>query len=147
MGKGSNSQSKVKNPLSDEELLYFQELLLKKRREIVGDVNGIVEEALKKSRLDAHGDLSLMPIHMADIGSDNYEQEFALDLMDSERKLVREIDKALIRIGNRSYGICLGTGKPIPKARLEAKPWAKYTIKFAEKLEKGLVEEPQENYE
>ena len=85
-----------------------------------------------------------MPIHMADLGSDNYEQDFAIGLMDGERKLLHEIDEALVRIEKKNYGICLGTGEPISKARLEAKPWAKYSVEFARKLEKGLVLEPQE---
>ena len=85
-----------------------------------------------------------MPIHMADLGSDNYEQDFALELMDSERKILHEIDEALMRIENKTYGICPGTGQPISKARLEAQPWAKYSVEFARKLEKGLVYEPEE---
>ncbi|NIP22430.1 MAG: TraR/DksA family transcriptional regulator [Phycisphaerae bacterium] len=99
------------------------------------------DETLKKSRLDASGDLSSMPIHMADIGTDNYEQEFALGLMDSERKLLRETDDALQRIEQGTYGICEGTGKQIPKARLEAQPWARYCIEYARMLEQGLVRE------
>ncbi len=78
-----------------------------------------------------------MPIHMADIGSDNFEQEFALGLMDSERKMVHEIDDALQRIEDGTYGICEATGKPIPKARLEAQPWARYCVEHARTLEKG----------
>jgi RNA polymerase-binding transcription factor DksA len=84
-----------------------------------------------------------MPIHMADAGSDNYEIENTLGLMDSERKLVKEIDEALDRIENGTYAICQGNGKPIPKARLEAIPWAKYwakyCVEYASMLEKGLV--------
>ena len=83
---------------------------------------------------------------MADIGSDNYEQEFALGLMDSERKIVMEIYDALRRIQNGTYGICEGTGEPIPKMRLEGIPWTRYCVKYAEMLEKGLVEEPDHNY-
>ena len=83
-------------------------------------------EALRKSRLDAAGDLSSMPIHMADIGTDNFEQEFTLGLMDSERKMLAEINEAIGRIDNGTYGICEGTGKSIPKVRLRAKPWARY---------------------
>lgn len=112
--------------------------------EILRNVTEIEDEALKKSRLDATGDLSSMPIHMADLGTDNYEQEFALGLMDGERKLLREIDYALERINNGTYGICVGTGQPIPKARLEAQPWARYCVEFARKLEKGLVVEQEE---
>jgi len=131
--------------LTDIELAKFQQLLLSKRREIIGDVSNMEGEALRKSRMDAAGDLSSMPIHMADIGSDNYSQEFALGLMDSERKIVKEIDKALSRMEKGSYGICIATGNPIPKARLKAKPWAKYSIEYAEKLEKGLAEEINED--
>lgn len=112
--------------------------------EILRNVTEIEGEALKKSRLDATGDLSSMPIHMADLGTDNYEQEFALGLMDGERKLLREIDYALERINNGTYGICIGTGQPIPKARLEAQPWARYCVEYARKLEQGLVVEQEE---
>ena len=91
--------------------------------------------------MDASGDLSSMPIHMADIGTDNYEQEFALGLMESERKLLREIDEALGRIENQTYGVCEGTGKLIRKARLEAQPWAKYCVEYARMLEQGLAQE------
>jgi RNA polymerase-binding protein DksA len=118
-------------------------MLLEKRREIVGNVNEMEDEALKRSRLDASGDLSSMPIHMADIGTDNYEQEFALGLMDSERKLLREIDDALERIQQGTYGVCEGTGKPIPKARLRAQPWARYCVEYARMLEEGLLTEQE----
>lgn len=80
-----------------------------------------------------------MPIHMADIGTDTYEQEFSLGLMDSERKMVREILDALKRIEQGTYGICEGTGKPIPKGRLEANPWARYCVEYASLLEQGKV--------
>ncbi|MHC4998386.1 MAG: TraR/DksA family transcriptional regulator, partial [Planctomycetota bacterium] len=86
--------------------------------------------------------LSSMPIHMADIGSDNYEQEFSLGLMDSERKIVQEIHEAIKRIEEGTYGICEGTGEPIPKIRLKGIPWTRYCVKFAELVEKGLAIEP-----
>ena len=138
--KVSSTRTK-KRSLTSADTEHFKQILLEKRREILRNVNEFEDEALKKSRLDAAGDLSSMPIHMADIGTDNYEQEFALGLMDSERKLLREIDDALGRIEQKTYGICEGTGKPIPKARLEAQPWAKYCIEYARMLEQGLVQE------
>ncbi|MDI9431824.1 MAG: TraR/DksA C4-type zinc finger protein [Planctomycetota bacterium] len=131
---------KSPRPLSAADLDYFKELLLQKRREIFQNVFVIEGETLKKSRLDASGDLSSMPIHMADLGTDNYEQEFALGLMDSERKILHEIDDALNRIAEGTYGICEGTGKPIPKARLEAQPWARYCVDYARMVEEGRVE-------
>ena len=129
--------------LATADIEHFKQMLLEKRREILVSVNEMEDETLKKSRLDAAGDLSSMPIHMADIGTDNYEQEFALGLMDSERKLLKEIDDALQRIEQSTYGICEGTGKQIPKARLEAQPWARYCVEYARMLEQGLATEPE----
>ena len=134
-------RKKSRSQLNAKDLERFREILLQKRREIIGDVNEMENEALKKSRLDASGDLSSMPIHMADLGTDNYEQEFALGLMDSERTLVKEIDAALLRIENKTYGICEGTSEPITLARLTAKPWARYCVEYAQKVELGLTEE------
>jgi RNA polymerase-binding protein DksA len=140
----SATRKKKKRGLMAADLKQFRQILLEKRREILRNVNEFEDEALKKSRLDATGDLSSMPIHMADLGTDNYEQEFALGLMNSERKLIREIDEALGRIEKKTYGICEGTGKPIPKARLKAQPWAKYCVEYARMLEQGLVPEHEE---
>jgi DnaK suppressor protein len=133
-----------KSHLATPDIKRFKQMLLDKRREILVNVNEMEDEALKKSRLDAAGDLSSMPIHMADIGTDNYDQEFTLGLMDSERKLLREIDDALQRIEQGTYGICEGTGKQIPKARLEAQPWARYCVEYARMLEQGLVTESEQ---
>ena len=133
---------KRKSKLTAKELATFRELLIVKLKEIIGDVNHIESGALKTSRQDSAGDLSSMPIHMADIGSDNYEQEFSLGLMDSERKIVQEIHGALKRIQDGTYGICEGTGEPIPKIRLKGIPWTRYCLKFAELVEKGLAIEP-----
>jgi RNA polymerase-binding protein DksA len=139
-----SSTRRKKRGLLNADAKHFKELLLEKRREILRNVTEFEDEALKKSRLDATGDLSSMPIHMADLGTDNYEQEFALGLMDSERKLLREIDNALGRLEKKTYGICEGTGKPISKARLEAQPWARYCVEHARMLEQGLVVEQEE---
>ena len=141
--KVSSTRKKVRS-LSATELKHFQKILLEKRRELLTNVFQIENGALKQSQIAASGDLSSMPIHMADLGSDTFEQEFALGLMDSERKLLREIDEALGRIEDKTYGICLGTGNPIKKARLEAQPWAKYSVEYARRLEQGLEIEPEE---
>ena len=143
-GKKKSSTRTKKHRVTAANIERFKQMLLEKRREIIGNVNEMEDETLKKSRLDATGDLSSMPIHMADIGTDNYEQEFALGLMDSERKLLKEIDDALERVEEKTYGICEGTGKPIAKARLEAKPWARYCVEYARMLEQGLVTEQEQ---
>ncbi|MFC1634358.1 TraR/DksA family transcriptional regulator, partial [Planctomycetota bacterium] len=142
--KEVSATRKKKRGLMAADFKQFRQILLEKRREILRNVNEFEDEALKKSRLDATGDLSSMPIHMADLGTDNYEQEFALGLMNSERKLLREIDEALGRIEKKTYGLCEGTGKPIPKARLKAQPWARYCVEYARMVEQGLVTEQEE---
>jgi len=122
------------------EMKVYRDRLLALRARLRGDVDQMADAALNKSRSEANGDLSSMPIHMADLGTDNYEQEFALGLMDSERKILHEIDDALNRIAEGTYGICEGTGEPIPKARLEAQPWARYCVDYARMVEEGRVE-------
>jgi len=76
---------------------------------------------------------------MADLGTDNYEMENTLGLVDSEMKLLVEIDGALLRIENGTYGICQADNEPIPKERLKAIPWARYCIACASLLEKGIA--------
>ncbi len=129
----SNAKLKrVKTGLTRKELNGLKQILLEKRAQIVGAVL-TMEDARSAGN---GGDLSSMPLHMADIGSDNYEQEFTLGLVESERKLLVEIDAALKRIQDKTYGVCIITGTPIPKERLEIKPWAKYSIEVVRKREK-----------
>jgi RNA polymerase-binding protein DksA len=120
--------------LTKSELEEFRMLLLDKRREILGDVGSMESEAFRSQ--DNH---SSSPMHMADVGTDNFEQEFTLGLIESERELLKEIQEALGRIEDGTFGICVATGKPIGKARLEAKPWAKYCIEYARMLENGML--------
>jgi RNA polymerase-binding protein DksA len=138
--KPKRAQVRSSRPaLSNERLEHYKQLLLAKRRELLQNVNHMEEEALRKS-MQSSGDLSSMPIHMADLGSDNYEQDLAVGLMDGERRLLTEIDRALDRVADGTYGICEGTEKPIPKARLEAMPWAKYCIEYERMIEDGRAE-------
>lgn len=120
--------------LSPKELEHFRDLLLAKRREILGDMSSMEREALRSS---GGSNLSTLPIHMADMGTDNYEQEFTLGLVETERKLLREINNALAKIQNGTYGLCEGTSEPINKARLEVQPWARYSIEYAKRMERA----------
>jgi len=130
MGKNGENGEK----LSSAEVRKLKAMLLAKRKEILGNVTTMEFEALRRERTD----LSNMPIHMADTGSDCYEIENTLGLMESERKILMEIDGALARIEGGTYGICEGAGGQIPKKRLEAIPWAKYCVNCATLLERGL---------
>ena len=131
-----------KSPLSRAELNQFRAMLMDKRRSLIGDMNNMQEEALRTNRQEGSGDLSLMPDHPANIATDNFEQEFTLGLLESERTLLKEINEALERIAGGTFGVCLGTGQPIGKPRLMARPWARYCIEYARMLEKGLVRAP-----
>ena len=126
--------SKIKTKLSKADLTKYKDLLILRRREIMGMVSGLETEALRSSG----GNLSNMPVHMADVGTDVFEQDFTLGMAATEREMVVQIDAALTRIENRTYGVCQATGKPIPKTRLNAKPWAKYTVEAARAAERGL---------
>ena len=133
-----------KSPLGKKQLEEFRQLLLEKRRSLLGDMSGMEAQA---SQQRESGNLSNMPTHMADIGTDNFEHEFTLGLLESEQAVLHEIDEALRRIENKTYGICLGTSEGIPLARLRAKPWAKYTVEYTRLLEKGLVRAPDDTDE
>lgn len=123
-----------KSRMSPASIQQFRELLLTKRTELIGDVKTLRDEALKT---DSPGEASHMPIHMAELGSDNFEQELTLGLIESEHALLKEIDDALLRIEHGTYGICAATSQPIGAARLKAKPWAKYCYEYVLAQEKG----------
>ncbi|MCD4825336.1 MAG: hypothetical protein K8S55_12135 [Phycisphaerae bacterium] len=137
---------KIKSPLSKKELKKFRAVLMDKRRSLIGDMNGMESGSLGRNLQESSGDLSNAPTHPADIGSDNFEQEFTLGLLESERVLLLEIDNAIGRIDGGTYGVCLGTGKPIGKARLTARPWCKYGIEYKKMIEQGLVRPGEESF-
>ncbi|MCG3129210.1 MAG: RNA polymerase-binding transcription factor DksA [Phycisphaerae bacterium] len=128
----------VESGLTSRDIAELRQALLLKRSQLIGDVTTLHKEALRSNRQDASGDLSSMPIHMADIGTDNYEQEFTLGLIEGERKNLREIEAALERIERGTYGLCQATGRPIGKARLKANPWAKFCYEYTLEQERGM---------
>ena len=125
----------LKTNLSRAELKKFQEILVAKRRDLFRAVDSMENEALRSD----DGDTSNMPIHMADVGSDVYEQDLMLGMAASERERIKDIDEALDRIKDKTFGICRLTGKPISQKRLMAKPWAKYSIDAKRQVERGTA--------
>lgn len=123
------------NSLKKTELKVFRDRLLALRARLRGDVHRMADGALKKSRTEGNGDLSSMPIHMADIGSDNFEQEFTLSLMENEEVTLANIEAALERIEDGTYGLCEECGVRIPKKRLEAIPYANMCVRCASQSE------------
>ena len=117
------------------DMKIYKERLLSLRSRLRGDVNAMADVAL---RSDSNGELSSMPLHMADVGTDNFEQEFTLALMQNEEGTLDEIEVALERIEDGVYGTCLECECRIPKTRLNAIPYTAHCVKCASKLQSGL---------
>jgi RNA polymerase-binding transcription factor DksA len=127
--------SKLKSPFSKKDQERFREVLLRKRAELAGDVKNIEGEALQGNS----GSLSHMPQHMAEQGTESFDQALNLDIAAVDRSLIREIDDALARIENGTYGLCEMTRKPISRERLEELPWTRFSIEAARELERRTL--------
>ncbi|MEE9259745.1 MAG: TraR/DksA family transcriptional regulator [Candidatus Scalindua sediminis] len=112
------------------ELSQFKKELLELREKLMGNVNHMEDEALGKSGHEASGNLSNVPIHMADVGTDNYDRDLTIGLIQNGEDELRAIDEALEKIGNKTFGLCEGEGcgKKISKVRLTALPYVKLCI-------------------
>jgi RNA polymerase-binding transcription factor DksA len=105
--------------------------LIELREQLLHQMNGLAKDSAQE-----------MPgysLHMADSGTDNFDRDFALSLLSSDQDAVYEIEEALKRIEKKTYGVCELTGKPIPRARLEAIPWTRFTVNAQAQLEKDGV--------
>lgn len=126
-----------KTPFSRETLDHFKKLLLDKRQEAEKELENIQQNITNLNQAD-DADYSSVAHHMGDVGSDVEEENMNYHLMERAKKYIEQIDEALQRIENQTYGICLATGKSIAKGRLEAVPHTRYSI---EAKKKGLAED------
>lgn len=122
-----------KSKLPKEVLLKLQKALLKKRARLMGNVEKLEEESFMNSQKDFSGDISGYKTHIADIGSDASGMELMLGLASNQQKLLQQVNEALARIEDGTYGFCQICGKPIPQARLEAIPEAELCLNCADK--------------
>lgn len=118
--------------LKKAELTRFRDLLLDYRRVLVGDLNHLEEGALRRKKDNA---ATLDISNFADLGSDNFEQDFAIGLIENSEATMREINAALQRIEDGTYGACEEDGEAIGKSRLDALPWARLCINCQRKRE------------
>jgi RNA polymerase-binding protein DksA len=109
--------------------------LLAMRKRLAGDVDQIKQNSLQR-RDAACGDVSAMPIHMADIAGDNFEKEFALGLIENEQLELRAIDAALQKLDAGAFGECEACGTAITYSRLKAIPYARLCIE-CQRAEEG----------
>lgn len=121
-----------KSPFNKKQLDKYKLILIEKRRELVAEMNNLEDQALKSES----GSLSNLPQHTAEQGSDTTEQSISLGMAQVDRQRIREIDAALQRIADGSYGVCVVTGKPISEDRLEELPWAELSIEAARARER-----------
>lgn len=113
--------------LTDEELAYFKERLEKERDAV---------KARLHMRIQAMADGD-NPADELDQAGKISDQAFSLRLADKERKLLSQIEKALVKFETSDYGYCEGTGEPIGRKRLELRPWTRYSIEYKEELERA----------
>src|SRR5437870_13847094 len=123
--------------MTKAELQTYQDQLNALRNRHNGDVSHLTDEALRRTGGGATGNLSNMPIHMADLGTDNFEQEFTLSLLQNEEQLLVEIAAALERMNQGAFGKCEECQEAIPRPRLQAVPYARYCVECARKLEQN----------
>ena len=107
---------------------YYQHLV-ELRDQLRRQMDGLAQESAQE--------LAGYSLHMADSGTDNFDRDFALSLLSSDQDAIYEIEEALKRIEKKTYGVCELTGKQIPKARLEAIPWTRFTVEAQAQLEKA----------
>ncbi|MGA1123991.1 MAG: TraR/DksA family transcriptional regulator, partial [Chthoniobacterales bacterium] len=108
--------------------------LLALKDTLLDSMTGVARDNLRSGH-DAH-EVSAHGLHQADAGSDAYDRDFALNLLSQEQDALFEIDEALKRISRGTYGVCEMSGKQIPKARLEARPFARFTVECQNEIEK-----------
>ena len=94
------------------------------RARLRGDLDQMTDEALRRDNGGGTGNLSNVPLHMADLGTDNYDQEFTLGLIENEQGTLELVNEALGRMEKGTYGLCAECAEPISKPRLQAIPYA-----------------------
>jgi DnaK suppressor protein len=130
LGQSSNPKTAKRNGevKIKPEWAKFYERLLELREQLMRQMNGLAKESAQE--------MAGYSLHMADSGTDNFDRDFALSLLSSDQDAIYEIEEALKRIEKNTYGVCELTGKPIPRSRLEAIPWTRFTVQAQAQLER-----------
>ncbi len=132
--KGPADVTPLKGGMGKAELNEFKALLILRKKLLQGDVKTLEDEGCKKGT-DAAGDLSTLPMHLADLGTDSFEQDITLGLMENESDELHEIEEALDRIKDGSFGLCENCKKKIPRERLKAIPYTRLCVNCKKKEE------------
>ena len=114
-------------PLSRDQAKQFRQLLITERIKLVEEIKSIAKDASTSPR-EASGDLSAYTVHMADMAADTYERELSMNIASSEQQILYQIDEALKRLDDGSFGLCQQCNQPIAMSRLKAVPYASLCI-------------------
>lgn len=126
----------MKKKFNKKEAQDFKKRILKLKEEVIAEIKHISDDTLKKSQKDASGDISGYTYHMADVATDSYDREFSLGIASNEREILYELDDALKKIEDQTFGICEECKALITKKRLLAVPYARLCMKCQLKKEK-----------
>lgn len=121
--------------LKSDEVESFRQVLVDLRARLRGDLDQMTDEALRRDQPDSSGNLSNVPLHMADVGTENYDQEFTLGLIENEQGTLEQVHEALDRINAGTFGRCQECSEPIARPRLQALPYTRHCIQCARELE------------
>jgi RNA polymerase-binding protein DksA len=113
--------------MNKQRLKQFKEALMRERAKFAGEIRAIAKDVSKNPR-DASGDLSAYTVHLADMSSDTYERELSANIASSEQEVLYQIDEALKRLEDGTYGTCQECSKPISLSRLKAVPYTSQCI-------------------
>jgi len=113
--------------MTKDQIKQFRDVLLQERAKFAGEIRAIAREASKNPR-EASGDLSAYTVHMADMSSDTYERELSMNIASSEQEVLYQIDEALKRVEEGTYGTCQQCSKVIGMSRLKAVPYTSLCI-------------------
>lgn len=131
--KAKTSHAENEEAAVPEKFKRYYKLLIELRNHVTGQVDQHSEETLKRSAKEDSGDLSS---YGTDGGTDSFDRDFALSLVANEQEALAEIEAAIQRIKSGAYGVCEHTAKPIPKERLVAVPFTRYTAEAMKEIEK-----------
>ena len=118
-----------------DDLDFFRQALLGLRARLRGDLEQLTDEALGRGQPESSGNLSNAPLHMADVGTENYDQEFTLSLIENDQGTLDQVHEALGRIDAGTFGRCEECGEPIARPRLQALPYTRHCIGCAREME------------
>lgn len=121
--------------LTRNQLEAFHSELVRMMKRLGADLGGLRDEALQATGGEASGGLSNVPLHMGDLGSRQAEENLTITLVGTEEQLLEDIDAALTRIEQGTYGACEECQAEIPLERLEALPYTRYCVKCAQDME------------